>query len=518
MDRARRASRNSIKSVVLSLSKPASMFQLSVLCEEAPFDRLRATVNGRTTLRHTIAALITLSFTAPAAAQTTSNPWHAKGRELFADIIAIPSVTDRTDEVKRLTAYLKARFEAGGIKDIIVKDHDGTQSMIVRWSAETKGKGKKAAKDKPKPILLLGHMDVVEAKREDWSRDPFKLIEEDGYLYGRGTLDMKNGIAAITNALLWLKAEGYKPKRDIIVFFSGDEETAGNGARRASTEWRSLIDADFALNADAGGGAFLKDGPLLGFGLQTSEKMYQDFTFTVRNPGGHSSRPRADNAIYELSTALKKLEAHRFTPAMTETTRAYLQFRQKQEQGALGDAMRRWLANKDDGAAADIIEADKSEIGTTRTRCVATRLEGGHANNALPQMARATVNCRILPGSTAQEVQAELQRVTGDGVVIEPIDVARPSPPSPLRADVVKAYTDTVRKRHAKAEIVPQMSQGATDALFFRSEGIPVYGVDGSWIVIPDDERAHGKDERIPVKSFYETLDHWRDLVKALAG
>lgn len=467
-------------------------------------------------MRHTLAALIALSFSVPAYTQAPANPWHSKGRELFSDIIAIPSVTDRTDEVKRLTAYLKARFEAGGITDVVVKDHDGTQSMIVRWPAEAKGK--KAAKAALKPILLLGHMDVVEALPADWSRDPFKLIEEDGYLYGRGTVDMKNGIAAITNALLWLKAEGFKPKRDIIVFFSGDEETGGNGAMRAATEWRSLVDADFALNADAGGGAFLKDGTNIGFGLQTSEKMYQDFTFTTRNAGGHSSRPRPDNAIYELSAALKKLEAHRFAPAFTETTRAYLQFRQKQEQGALGDAMRRWLANEDDGAAADIIEADESEIGTTRTRCVATRLEGGHANNALPQLARATINCRILPGITSQAVQAELQAVIGDGVQIDPIQLAKPSPPSPLRSDVVKAYTDAVHKRHPGAPIVPQMSQGATDGLFFRSEGLPVYGVNGTWVVIPDDERAHGRDERIPIRSFYETLDHWHDMVKALAG
>jgi acetylornithine deacetylase/succinyl-diaminopimelate desuccinylase-like protein len=468
-------------------------------------------------MRRTLTALIALSLTTPAFAQTAPTPWQVKGRELFADIIAIPSVTDRTGEVKKLTAYLKGRFEAAGITDIMVKDHDGTQSMIVRWSADAPKKGKKAP-PKAKPILLLGHMDVVEAKREDWSRDPFRLIEEDGYLYGRGTVDMKNGIAAITNALIWLKAEGFKPKRDIIVFFSGDEETGGNGALRASSEWLKDAGVDFALNADAGGGGFLKDGTLIGFGMQTSEKMYQDFTFTVRNSGGHSSRPRPDNAIYELSAALKKLESHRFVPALTETTRAYLQFRQKQEQGALGDAMRRWLANKDDGDAADVIEADKSEIGTTRTRCVATRLEGGHANNALPQMARSTVNCRILPGISAEAVQAELQSVVGDGVTIEPIQLAKPSPASPLRADVTKAYTDTVRKRHPKAEIVPQMSQGATDGLFFRSAGIPVYGVNGTWIIIPDDERAHGRDERIPVKSFYETLDHWHDLVKALAG
>jgi acetylornithine deacetylase/succinyl-diaminopimelate desuccinylase-like protein len=473
-------------------------------------------------MHRTLPALIALLLTTPAFAQTkpepTATPWQVKGRELFSDIIAIPSVTDRANEVKSLVAYLKGRFEAGGIADISVKDHEGTQSMIVRWNADAAKKGKKAAPGKLKPILLMGHMDVVEALPADWSRDPFKLTEADGYLYGRGTTDMKNGIAAITNALLWLKAEGYKPKRDIIVLFTGDEETGGNGARHAATEWLKDAGIEFALNADAGGGGFLRDGTLLGFGMQTSEKMYQDFTFTVRNPGGHSSRPRPDNAIYELSAALTKLEAHRFTPAMTETTRAYLQFRQKQEQGALGDAIRRWLANKDDGEAADIIEADPSEIGTTRTRCVATRLEGGHANNALPQLARATVNCRILPGVTAEAVLAELQETVGVGVTIETIQIAKPSPPSPLRADVTKAFTDAVRKRHPKAEIVPQMSQGATDGLFFRAEGLPVYGVNGTWIVIPDDERAHGRDERIPVTSFYETLDHWHDLVKALAG
>lgn len=452
--------------------------------------------------------LFSSALCSPALAEDAD--WHANGRAMLADVIAIPSVSDRPAEVKRLVAYLKARFAAGGMTDVTVKDHDGTQSMIVRWKAP--------GKPRKKPILLLGHLDVVDALPTDWSRDPFKLIEDDGYLYGRGTVDMKNGIVAITNALLWLKTEGFKPRRDIIVFFSGDEENSGNGARRAATEWRKEIDAEFALNADAGGGAFLKGGPLLGFGLQTSEKMYQDFSFTARNPGGHSSRPRPDNAIYALSTALKALEAHRFAPALTETTRAYLQFRQKRETGALGDAMRRWLANEGDGAAADIIEADPTEIGTTRTRCVATRLEGGHANNALPQLARATVNCRILPGIAAEAVQKELQTLAGTDVVVSPIEVAKPSPPSPLRPDVVRAYTETVRKRHPAAEIVPQMSQGATDGLFFRAEGIPVYGVNGTWIVTPDDERAHGRDERIPVKSFYETLDHWRDLVRAMAG
>jgi acetylornithine deacetylase/succinyl-diaminopimelate desuccinylase-like protein len=456
-----------------------------------------------------LALLLALCFSPPAFA---ASDWHAHGREIFSDVIAIPSVSDRPAEIKRLVAYLKGRYEKGGFTDIIVKEYNkgGAQALIIRWKAP--GKAKK------KPILLLGHMDVVEALPADWSRDPFKLIEDGGYLYGRGTVDMKNGITAITNALIWLKAEGFQPKRDIIVLFTGDEETGGDGARLASTEWRPLVDAEFALNADAGGGAFLADGTLMGFGLQTSEKLYQDFSLSVRNPGGHSSRPRPDNAIYELASGLKALEAHRFTPAFTETTRAYLTIRQKRETGKLGDAMRRWLANENDGTAADIVEADPTEIGTTRTRCVATRLDGGHANNALPQLAKATVNCRILPGISAKAVQDELQKAVGAGVIVEPIDASSPSPPSPLRADVVKAFTDTVRKRHPGADIIPQMSQGATDGIFFRTTGMPVYGVDGTWIISPEDERAHGKDERIPVKSFIETLDHWHDLVKALAG
>jgi acetylornithine deacetylase/succinyl-diaminopimelate desuccinylase-like protein len=473
---------------------------------KSPF---RATLVDRITL--SIITILALLLLGTGSARADAD-WHSNGREIMSDIIAIPSVSDRSAEIKRITAYLKTRYEKAGFNDIVVKDYNqgGAQALIVRWKA--------GGKPKKKPILLLGHMDVVEALPADWSRDPFKLTEEGGYLYGRGAIDMKNGITAITNALIWLKAEGFQPKRDIVVLFTGDEETGGEGARLAATEWRKLIDADFALNADAGGGAFLADGTLVGFGLQTSEKLYQDFSLSVRNIGGHSSRPRPDNAIYELASALKALEAHRFTPAFTETTRAYLTVRQKRETGKLGDAMRRWLANEKDGEAADIIEADPTEIGTTRTRCVATRLEGGHANNALPQLAKATVNCRILPGISAKAVEAELQSVVGAGVTVAPTDSSAPSPPSPLRADVVKAFTDVVRKRHPGADIIPQMSQGATDAVWLRGTGMPVYGVDGAWIIMPDDERAHGKDERIPVKSFNDNLDHWHDLLKALAG
>lgn len=454
--------------------------------------------------------LLLATFLLPTPAHAATD-WHAEGRAILERAISIPTVQERKDSrVSELVSYLKGKFEASGITDIVVKPYSNTEAMIVRWHA--------TGKPKAKPILLLGHLDVVEARREDWSLDPFQLIEKDGYYYGRGTLDMKNGITAITIALLRLKAEGFKPRRDIIVLFTGDEENGGEGASLGATEWRKLTDAEFALNADDRGGAFRADGTSLGFYLHTSEKMYQSFSFTVRNPGGHSSRPRPDNAIYELATAIKILEAHRFTPALNETTRAYFTARATLEKGVLGDAMRRWVANEKDGEAADLIEADPIEVGMTRTRCVATRIEAGHADNALPQSARATINCRILPGIPASVIQNELQGIVGPGVEVAKIGESTPSPASALRPDVVKAFTDSIHIRHPGALIVPEMDRGASDGLYFRATGMPVYIVDGTWIISPEDERMHGRDERVPVKSFNENLDHWHDMLAKLAG
>ena len=248
--------------------------------------------------------------------------------------------------------------------------------------------------------------------------DPFVFAEKDGYYYGRGTCDIKQGIAATTAAILKLKASGFQPKRDIIVFYTGDEETAGFGAQNGATKWHELLDVEYGLNADGGGGGFAADGRALGFSIQTAEKTYTDYTLTVRNRGGHSSKPRADNAIYELANALHRLDAYRFTPVMNDTTRAYFDGRQKVEKGALGDAMRAWLKNPNNGAAADVIEADEGEIGVTRTRCVATRLSGGHADNALPQLASANINCRILPGVSPDAISAELEKIAADRSVV----------------------------------------------------------------------------------------------------
>jgi acetylornithine deacetylase/succinyl-diaminopimelate desuccinylase-like protein len=443
--------------------------------------------------------------------------WQAKAHEIFQHAIEIPTVEGR-GKVPELAQYLADQYKAAGWaeSDIHVLPYEGnpgnqTAALVVRWPA-AKPSGKK-------PILLMAHMDVVEAKPEDWSLDPFTFAEKDGYYYGRGTSDIKEGITAVTVALLRLKSEGFKPTRDIVVLFTGDEETSGRGAELGATEWKKWTDAEFALNSDGGGGGFAGDGRPLGFSLQTAEKTFSMYTFTVRNKGGHSSKPRPDNAIYQLAHALERLEAYRFTPMLNETTRAYFGVREKGEKGPLGDAMRAWLANPNDGKAADFIEADPGEVGLTRTRCVATRLAGGHADNALPQLARATINCRIMPGTEPAAVRDELERVVADsGVVVERTDNQAMSLASPLRPDVVAAYTAAIHKRHPDSPIMPEMSTGASDARPFRVAGIPVYGVDGSWGIVPDDMRAHGRDERLPVKALYDDVDHWVDMLKALAG
>jgi acetylornithine deacetylase/succinyl-diaminopimelate desuccinylase-like protein len=468
-------------------------------------------------MRFLAAALALAAFSSAAlAADPPAVRWNAKAREILARSIAIPTVAGR-GKVPELAEYLAGEFRAAGWagSDIRIMPYDATPTdktaaLIVRWRSE-RPSGKK-------PILLMAHMDVVEARREDWSMDPFQLIEKDGYYYGRGTSDIKQGITAITAALLRLRAEGFRPTRDLIVFFSGDEETEGKGAALGATEWRQWTDAEFALNSDGGGGAFTADGRQLGFGIDTAEKTYQTFTFSVRNRGGHSSRPRPDNAIYQLAEALRKLETHRFTPVQNETTRAYFTERAKMEKGPLGQAMRRWVADPNDGAAADAIEASELEVGKTRTRCVATRLEGGHADNALPQLARATVNCRIMPGIDPKLVEAELREMAGPDVEVAVSDPGRPTPPSPLRADVTRAYADAVHASFPGMPIIPNMLTGATDGLYFRAEGMPVYGVDGSWGISPDDERAHGRDERLPVKALSDDVRHWVHMLKALAG
>jgi acetylornithine deacetylase/succinyl-diaminopimelate desuccinylase-like protein len=445
--------------------------------------------------------------------------WQAKTREVFKQAIEIPSVHNR-GEVPRVAKLLADQFRAAGIpgSDIRVMPYealpgDRTAALIVRWRSPNATK---------KPMLILGHMDVVEAKREDWKFDPFAFREEGGYFLGRGSSDMKNGDVATTMAAVKLMSEGFKPDRDIIFFYSGDEETRGVGATLGSTKWRNLTDAEFGLNADGGCAAYDAQFRPLGCGISVAEKTFQTYFFTTHNPGGHSSRPRPDNAIYELADALKALQAHRFQPMQNAANRGYFEERARQEgNSALGQAIRAWLANPNDGAAADVVEASPIDVGLTRTRCVATMLSGGHADNALPQSATATVNCRIFPGVEPKDVQAELQQVAGPKVEVKPDPnyAGVPTPASPLRPEVLKAVTAAIQRFHGpQMHVFPVMAAGASDGSFFRAQGIPVYDVDGSWGISPLDDRAHGLDERIPVRAMYDDVLHWEMILRALAS
>ena len=470
-----------------------------------------------------LAAAMSTAATAatdPRTVPTKLDPaWQAKTRAVFKQAIEIPSVHNR-GETQRVAKLLADQFRGAGIPetDIHVMPYealpgDKTVALIVRWRSP------KATK---KPMMVLGHMDVVEAKREDWKYDPFVFREENGYFLGRGTSDMKNGVVATAMAAVKLLSQGFKPSRDIIFFYSGDEETMGRGATLGASQWRNLTEAEFGLNADGGCGSYDRNFRAIGCGISTAEKTFQTYFFTTRNEGGHSSRPRPDNAIYDLADALKALQAHRFTPMLNETTRGYFAERAKQEgKSALGQAMRRWLTDPDDGASADAIEVNPLEVGLTRTRCVATMLQGGHADNALPQSAQATVNCRIMPGVDPKTVQAELQQMAGPNVTIipDPNYIGQSTPPSPLRPDVLKAVTRAIQAIHGpQMHITPVMSTGASDGSFFRAKGIPVYDVDGSWGISPDDERAHGLNERLPVRAMYDDVVHWEMLFTDLAG
>ena len=463
-------------------------------------------------------AMPAMAATDPRTVPTKLDPaWQAKTRELLKQVIEIPTVHNR-GEVPRMAALLADRFKAAGFpaRDIQIMPYEGlpgdkTAALIVRWRASNPTR---------KPMLILGHMDVVEAQREDWKFDPFVFREEGGYFLGRGTADMKNGVVATTMAVLKLKQAGFRPDRDIILFYSGDEETQGKGATLAASKW--ITDAEFGLNADGGCATYDKSFRPLGCGISIAEKTFQTYFFTARNEGGHSSRPRPDNAIYDLADALEKLRAYRFQPMQNAANRGYFEERAREEgNSALGQAIRRWLANPNDGEAADLIEASPLYVGLTRTRCVATMLKAGHADNALPQMAQATVNCRIFPDVQPRAVQAELQRVVGPKIEVtpDPSFEGVPTPASPLRPDVLKAVTAAIQRFHGPGmHVFPVMSPGASDGSFFRAKGVPVYDVDGSWYISPDDERMHGLDERIPVRAMYDDVLHWESIIRDLAG
>ena len=462
----------------------------------------------RMQLMGTMAALACcLGTTAGAAAPASVR---ADARAILEQIISIRT-SEGFGQVPVMAQYLADRFRAAGFPedDIHILPSGETASLIVRYRGNGKG---------GKPILVLAHMDVVTAKPEDWERDPFKLIEENGYFFGRGTQDIKGEIALITATFLRLKAEKFVPTRDLIIAFSGDEETQMATTRELATKYRELTDAEFALNGDGGGGELDKDtGKPQFYAVQGAEKSYASFELTARNAGGHSSQPRPDNAIYELADALKSLQGYSFPVLWNDWTIGNFKAAAAVTPGEEGAAMAKFAANPRDAEAAAVLAKNPSTVGRTRTTCVATLLRGGHADNALPQSATATVNCRIFPGTSVAEVRDTLQQVVGDRIEVKVLGEPHSSPPSPLRDDVQAAVAKAVHASYPGVPIVPDMAPYATDGSVFRGAGIPTYGV-SSIFMKETDEFAHGLNERLPVASFYAGLDHWYVLLRTLSG
>jgi acetylornithine deacetylase/succinyl-diaminopimelate desuccinylase-like protein len=434
----------------------------------------------------------------------------AQARQIFEHIVGIESSVGKGN-VPAVANYLAGLFLAGGFPaaDVHVLPLGETASLVVRYRGNGRG---------GRPIDLIAHMDVVTANRADWQRDPFRLIEEDGYFFGRGTSDVKQEVALLTTTFLALKARGYVPSRDLIIAFSGDEETEQATAHDLVTTHRDLVDAAFALNADGGGGVLAEGSakPQI-FYLQGAEKSSVSYALTTRNAGGHSSMPRPDNAIYELADALRAVQRLQFPVQWNDWTLGDFKAAGALTPGPLGEAMTRFAANPKDEDAAGEISKNPAFVGRLRTTCVATRLAGGHANNALPQSAVATVNCRIFPGTSAEDVRSVLQQAVGSDVEVRQVEDAIVSDASPLRPDVVAAVTRAVEAADPGARVVPTQASYATDGAVYRSAGIPTYGCGGVFIMDSEDF-AHGLNERIRVGAFYDALTYWSALIKSLAG
>ena len=431
--------------------------------------------------------------------------------EIFKTIIEVDTSKTKGN-TPRVARYLANEMIAAGFpeEDIEVILLDDLAALVARY----RGDGSSGEK----PILFLGHMDVVEALDKDWERPPFKLTSDDTNFYARGTVDNKFGIAQLTSTFIRLKKEGFVPTRDLILAFSGDEESGMRTTRMLAYERPDLAEAEFALNSDAGGGDLDSHGHAVTYNIQAAEKTYATWEITVTNPGGHSSRPRPDNAIYDLADAISRIQAHRFPVRYSDMTRNYFRETGKQLGGELGDAMLRFAEHPEDEAASDRLALESSYVGTTRTTCVVTMLRAGHAENALPQSATATVNCRIFPGIRAAEIEQVLRQVVAnDEISFQLLEEPTESPISELREDVVDAVSEAVHNRYPRVKLIAYMESGGTDGMHFRRAGIPTWAASGIFMN-PDEMYAHGLNERVPIKAFYDALDHWSMIIHNLAG
>ena len=465
-----------------------------------------------------LVALLLPALPLAAAAQSPiPTPDQTLLRAIYKELVEI-NTTDSVGDTTQAARAMAARLKAGGFADteleIIVPPGAPRKGNLV---ARLKGTGAR------KPLLLLAHLDVVEARREDWERDPFKLVEEDGYLYARGSVDDKAMAAIFVANMIRYKKEGYVPDRDLILALTADEElgssSAYNGVMWLLRHHRPLIEAELALN-EGGGAEMTRDGRPVLLRVQAAEKVSVSFRLEARNPGGHSSLPRPDNAIYQLSEGLARFARHQFPPRLNEITRGYFLRSAPLYSGPTAEDM---LAVAREGgpdpeAAARLSAASPLYNSVMRTTCVATRLEGGHASNALPQSARAVVNCRVLPGESFDAVREEIVKAIGDpGITVTRTSEPTPSQPSSLRPDLMQAVEGVTAALWRGVPVIPSMSTGATDSRFLRNAGIPAYGVSGLFLG-PDDSRSHGLNERMPVKSLYGGHEFLYRLVKALGG
>ena len=466
-------------------------------------------------------ALAASLLAVPASAQMAITPMGPlrPDQQQFFDLYKqlVETNTELSDGNCTLAAQqIATRLKNAGFKDdqitlFSVADHPKEGGIVAVWPGTDKAE---------KAMLLLAHIDVVEAKRSDWERDPFKLVEENGYYYARGIADDKFMAAVWADTMVRFAKANYHPNRTVKMALTCGEETdtAFNGAQYLANNKRDLIDAAFALN-EGGGGRTDGNGHLVVQSIQVGEKVYQDYKLTTTNPGGHSSQPVPDNAIYEMARALEAVGKYEFPAEFNDTTRAFFEKSAALRPDAQGKAMKALLTNLDDKDAMAEVNKDKALHSILRTTCVATMIEGGHAVNALPQHVEANVNCRIFPGHTPAEIKDVLTRVIGDPKVT--IEYRRDDKPlakaPPLDPKVIGPMEKLAAKYFPGVPVVPSMSTGATDGVYIGGAGIPTYGVPGAW-GDPDGNGVHGLNERLQVKGIYTGRDYLYDLVKALAS
>jgi len=433
----------------------------------------------------------------------------ALGRDILTELVGINTTADHGSTAAAQAVAARARAAGFPERDVVVVTPSGRSdkaSVVIRLRGRTSAR----------PVLYITHLDVVDARREDWTSDPFQLVERDGWLYGRGTIDMKGPLTAVLTSLLRMKQEGYVPGRDIIVAFTPDEETRGEyGVAWLFKEHRPLVDAALVINPD-GGEAGLKAGRKLYVAVQTSEKIFTTFRLETTDKGGHSSRPTTANPIYRLAAGLERLEKLRFPVHLTETTKLYFAARADLESGAIQADMRAMLRGTPDPAAAERLSAAVETNIQLRTTCTTTLIDGGHAETALPQRARATVQCRVVPGESPESVAEAIRTVIADPrIALSVVTPAIVAPDSPPTTDILGMVKDISRSLWPEVIVLPEMSAGATDSVYPRSLGIPSYGIDGTFDDL-DDARAHGRDERISVAAFAEELEFTYRFMRAI--